>query len=117
MLPKFHRIPAFEIPLVMRSGKRIIGNGIQIIFKNTDSPGNKHAVSRFCFIVPATIDKRATRRNRMRRTMSESVQHLFDKIGSIDGIFIAKKNFADLPQTDVEKIIEDLLLRARVLRG
>jgi hypothetical protein len=41
--------------------------------------------------------------------MSESVRHLLTKIGPLDGIFIAKKNFAALPQTEVEKIVSGLL--------
>jgi ribonuclease P protein component len=64
---------------------------------------------RFTFIVSTKIDKRATARNRMRRTMSESVRHLLPAIQSIDGIFMAKKNFADMPQTQVEQIIRSLL--------
>ncbi len=71
--------------------------------------GTPLAKPRFAFIVSTKIDKRATVRNRMRRVLSESVRHLLPTIAPIDGIFIAKKNFADLPQTDVEKIVSALL--------
>ena len=66
-------------------------------------------VPRFAFIVSTKIDKRATQRNRMRRTMSESVRHLLPHLSPIDGIFLAKKNFAEFPQTEVEKTIRELL--------
>lgn len=76
---------------------------IELIYRKTAG------APRFAFIVSTKIDKRATRRNRMRRTMSESVRHVLNTIQPIDGIFIAKKNFTDLPQTEVEKIVSALL--------
>lgn len=79
------------------------GDVIELIYKkNTGVP-------RFAFIVSTKIDKRATQRNRMRRTLSESVRHLLLTIQPVDGIIIAKKNFAELSQIEVEKIISGLL--------
>jgi len=82
---------------------RVRSDFIELIYRKTNG------APRFAFIVSTKIDKRATARNRMRRTMSESVRHLLATVGSIDGIFIAKKNFADLPQTEIEKIVRALL--------
>lgn len=76
---------------------------VELIYRKTTG------APRFAFIVSTKIDKRATARNRMRRTMSESVRHVMNTIPPIDGIFIAKKNFSDLSQTEVEKIVTALL--------
>ena len=110
MLSPHNRLPKEEISQVLRRGTHARSDNIELVYRTSVIP-------RFTFIVSTKIDKRATKRNRMRRTMSESVRHLLPKTMPVDGIFIAKKNFADFPQTEVEKIIEDLLLRARVLRG
>jgi len=79
------------------------GDIIELIYRKTAG------VPRFAFIVSTKIDKRAVYRNRMRRTMNESVRHLLFRTGPADGIFIAKKNFAELPQTEVEKNINGLI--------
>ena len=76
---------------------------IELVYKKTTG------VPRFSFIVSTKIDKRATRRNRMRRVMSESVRHIINTIPPMDGIFIAKKNFADVPQKEMEVIVIKLL--------
>jgi len=116
MLSSRHRLPKEEITNVLRHGMHVRSEIIELVYKKTTGlprfvprSGTPLAKPRFAFIVSTKIDKRATARNRMRRTMSESVRHLLAKIGSIDGIIIAKKNFADLPQTKVEKIVISLL--------
>jgi ribonuclease P protein component len=103
MLPAANRLPKEEIPSLLRHGTRVRSDIIELVYKKTIS------TPRFAFIVSTKIDKRATARNRMRRVMSESVRHLLVKPGLPDGIFIAKKNFAQLSQTDVEKIISELV--------
>lgn len=103
MLASLNRLPKDTIPLVLRRGTRMRDERIELIYqKSSGAP-------RFAFIVSAKIGKRAVVRNRMRRTMSESVRLLLPAVPSIDGILVAKKNFADLPQPEVEKIIASLL--------
>ncbi len=105
MLSSDHRLPKEDIAPILRRGTHVRNEIIELIYKKT----NTDNVSRFAFIVSTKIDKRATSRNRMRRTMSESVRHLISALPPIDGIFVAKKNFADLSQIEVEKIIHALL--------
>jgi ribonuclease P protein component len=102
--------------MLLRHGTHVRNDFIELVYKKTDNrtrfipqSGTPLAKPRFAFIVSKKIDKRATVRNRMRRTMSESVRHILGTIRPIDGICIAKKNFADFPQTEVEKIICVLL--------
>jgi ribonuclease P protein component len=105
MLSQPHRLPAFEISRVMRTGKRTTGNGIVII-----SLKNETNVSRFAFIVSTKIDKRATVRNRIRRVMSESVRLILSSITkSIDYVVIARRDLTGLDQKEVGKRIENVL--------
>lgn len=122
MLPLLHRLPKEEISFVLRNGIHVRNDVIELIYrKTTGTPrfvprsGTPLAKPRFAFIVSTKIDKRATARNRMRRVMSESVRHLLPKTGPVDGIFIAKKNFADLPQIEVEELVAPLLSKAGFL--
>ena len=103
MLPPINRLPKKQISSVLRRGTHVRSGIAELVYrKSVGTP-------RFAFIVSTKIDKRATARNRMRRVLSESVRHILATIAPIDGIFIAKKNFAELPQTEVEKIVRALL--------
>lgn len=103
MLSPAYRLPKEEISQILRRGTHVRSDMVELIYRKTSG------VPRFAFIVSTKIDKRATARNRMRRVLSESVRHLMATIQPVDGIFIAKKNFADLLQTEVEKIVGALL--------
>lgn len=109
MLSPHNRLPKEEISRVLHSGLRVRSDAIELIYRKTTG------IPRFTFIVSTKIDKRATARNRMRRVLSESVRHLLAKTKPIDGIFIAKKNFAYLSQIVVEKIIAQLLTNTHLL--
>jgi ribonuclease P protein component len=102
MLSSRHRLPKEEIARVLRRGLHVRSEVVELIYRKTTG------IPRFAFIISTKIDKRATVRNRMRRVLSESVRHVLNTTNPIDGIFIAKKNFADLPQTEVEKIVTAL---------
>jgi ribonuclease P protein component len=104
MLSSDHRLPKEEISPLLRSGLRTRSDTIEFVYRKTTG------TPRFAFIVSTKIDKRATARNRMRRTMSESVRHLLTKVGLPEGIFIARKNFAGFSQTEVNNIISGLLI-------
>lgn len=112
MLPKTHRLPASEIPHVMKYGSRIAGNGVILIYRNRGQGtiNNKQETSRFTFIVSTKIDKRAAVRNRIRRLMSESVRHMMERITpGTDAVMIGSKSLIGRTQTRIEAIVMDLL--------
>lgn len=109
MLPSSNRLPKQDISRVMRSGVRVTGNSIVLLYKKTTGS------SRFAFIVSTKVDKRATVRNRIRRIVSESVRHLLPRIPSTDGIVIVHKNIAGLTQLETEKMVTELLVSAKLL--
>jgi len=105
MMPRINRLPSSEISRVMRYGKRIPGDFFQIIEQK-----NEVDVSRFAIIVSTKIDKRATRRNRMRRLLSESIRHLLPRLTiSLDRIVIVRKDFSTLREPEVEKMVAHAL--------
>ena len=51
---------------------------------------NRGNVSRFAFIVSASVDKRATKRNRIKRVMREAVRGLLPRVGHYDVVLLAR---------------------------
>ncbi|OGG11751.1 ribonuclease P protein component [Candidatus Gottesmanbacteria bacterium RBG_13_45_10] len=111
MLPRCHRLPSFDTRQVLRAGKRITDNNMQLIYQPAHVSGN-----RFAFVVGTRVDKRATVRNRVRRLLRESVQHSIPSlIGSWDVVVIAKKPFIGQNQKDVEQEIRDMFIRGKLV--
>lgn len=91
MLPKPNRLPSSEIKHVMRRGSRIGAEGVQLVFTQNTLP-----VSRFAFVVPISVDKRAVTRNRVRRLVRESVRLALPTIApGWDGVFFVRKAWTD----------------------
>lgn len=90
MLPRENRLPSSEIKSVMRRGKRVSAQGVQLIFTQ-----NSLSVSRFAFIVPKSVDKRAVVRNRIRRVVREAVRLALPAIvPGWDGVIVIRKEFS-----------------------
>ncbi|MFZ5845477.1 MAG: ribonuclease P protein component [Patescibacteria group bacterium] len=108
MLPKSHRLPASEIPAVLKQGRKITIPVGQLIFRRT-----QNSVSRFAFVVATRVDKRATVRNRLKRLLREAVRHLLPRIKpGYDTIVIARTNFFNSTQPEVEVMVKEMLIKA-----
>lgn len=71
--------------------------------------------SRFGFVVPNKIDKRATVRNRIKRQMREIVRLNLPKIKlTVDGLILVKPGIKKLDYKQIEKEIVELFLKARI---
>lgn len=89
MLPKPNRLPSPEIKSLMRTGKRINGDGISLIYRKRDGSAD---TSRFAFVVPVSVDKRAVGRNRLKRLVRESVRlALPTPAPGWDGVFMVRR--------------------------
>lgn len=99
MLPSSHRLP---------HGKRIPSGTTfkHSLFLLKTAP-NKEENSRFGIIISKKIDKRAVRRNRMRRLLQQFIQdHMLLFPQRSDYLFILHSAFEDLPedlQTELTK--------------
>ena len=113
MLPKAYRLPSSDISRVMRSGKRIVGSGITLIFHTpTASKASVQSMSRFSFIVSKNVDKRATVRNRIKRVLAESVRHILpDMSRPVDAVVVGSKQLVGLAQAEVEKRMTEVFKR------
>lgn len=107
MLPKSNRLPSSEIRTVMRRGKRIVNASIQLIFLP-----NQVGTPRFAFVVATSVDKRATKRNRLKRLMREAAYRLLAQIrGSVDAVVIARST----REGEIENSVGELLHKAELL--
>ena len=111
MLPKPNRLPKEEFKKLFTHGKRIHIPEFQIIV----SPSHA-TISRFAVIVGKNISKRAVERNRIKRLIRESIQHLLPQIvQSIDCVIIVKKNFSSTNQTEIELTIKKIFVNNNLL--
>lgn len=77
---------------------------------------SKDQPSQFSFRVPKRLDKRATRRNRTRRLLQESILFLIPEIKpSYIVIVSAQKILWDTPFEDVQKDMKEALVKANLL--
>lgn len=107
MLPKPNRLPSFEIRNVLRRGKRIANASMQVVFLP-----NQINVSRFAFVVSTNIDKRATKRNRIKRLMRETVHAVLPQIRrTIDAILIARST----EEPEIARSVDELFHKAEFL--
>lgn len=94
----------------MRRGKRVSAQGVQLIFTQNNLPA-----SRFAFVVPKSVDKRAVGRNRLKRLARESVRlALPDVTPGWDGMFIVRKGLPD-EFSLADAAVKDLLQRAKII--
>jgi ribonuclease P protein component len=69
-----------------------------------------HPVPRFAVLVGKRVDKRASRRNRMKRLVRESVRLLLPAIGpGCDAIFLVNANIAQMTIGEVSSEVRNLL--------
>lgn len=111
MLPKINRLPSPEIRILMRRGKRTSNNLLELI-TNT----NQLRSSRFAFIVSRSIDKRATKRNRVKRLLRQAVANLLPQIRvNLDVIVVARSKQLLAEEASISGIVDELFHRAHIL--
>ena len=99
MLPQVHRLPAKDFPSLLRRGIRLHTDHVDIRYvHHTDS-------TRIGFVISKSVDKRATRRNRVKRVLSEQIRLILLKNEPhIDAIFLIRKPFPE-----DEHLVRDLI--------
>lgn len=86
MLPKKYRLPAYLIPAVLKNGKKFYCQNLIIFILK-----NKKPYSRVCFIVPLKVNKRAVKRNRLKRVLRNNYKkQMKDFKANNDIILLAK---------------------------
>lgn len=94
MLPKELRLPSIHIAPLMRHGKRVRNESMEIIFQKNQG------AKRFAFIVSTRVDKRAVVRNRIKRVIREVVHRELSHItDNIEVIVVVKAKAPDTYDT------------------
>lgn len=110
MLPKPHRIPSSDVRHVVQRGRRHDAEGISCRISRNDAGRFRLAI-----IISSKVDKRATRRNRTRRLVSESVHRLLPRLKTgHDVVFMPMRGFPDEQQV-VDEMVKQVFLRSGVL--
>jgi ribonuclease P protein component len=85
-----------------------------LVFKFTD---NNSKTSRFGFIIPKTVSKKAVVRNKIRRRISSILSKELSNIkNSVDGVFIVLAGFEKKDFLETEKIVKDLLKKSKIIK-
>lgn len=93
-------------------------NGYSAVSENLiiKSLKNELDISRFAFVVSTKVDKRATKRNLVKRRLREIIRLRLKKIRpGYDVLIIAKKGVVDRNYQELEKQIEFLLEKLRLI--
>jgi len=113
MLPKAYRLPLkTELKRLKKNGHLWQGKFFGLLLSKSDS--NKD-VSRFGIIVSNKIDKRAVKRNKIRRLIYEAIWLLHPQIRKgAEGVFLVKKAISQATLPEIKKEIENLFKRTKL---
>lgn len=104
MLPKKHRLTAYEFqknPLFL---KKVYSKNIRLLVKNST-----HSSSRFAFVVSKKASKLTTRRNETKRVAREAVRELLDRIkNGKDVLVMVNRTFAKSKAKEVKDELRKL---------
>lgn len=118
MLPKQYRLPLrTELKRVKVTGRLIHGRFFSLLVA-LQSPvtSNTPPVARFGFIISSKVHKRATKRNRAKRLLSEAVYSLIPKTKSgFEGVFLAKKAIIGKELVEVKKEVEEIFRKGKLI--
>ena len=107
MLSRKHRLPLrSKLYRLERTGKRFHTPSATLLISQQNPP----SLSRFAFVVSRRLDKRATRRNRTKRLLSQAIQQLLPEIKpGLDVVVYARKIIMTERVEDVLSEIRSLL--------
>lgn len=112
MLPKKYRLKkSGDIGGALKSGK-IFREGFLIL----KTRNNDLKFSRFAFLISLKISKKATVRNRLRRKLSEIIRINLPNIKkNFDAVLIVVSDFSKKNSREIEKVINNLFIKAKIL--
>lgn len=117
MLPKQNRLSLkTEFNRIKKRGKLFQGKLFSLLVTDQRQK-TKDQGPKFAFIISKKIHKRATKRNRARRLLSEAIRFFLPKIKEgVDGVFLAKKPIIGKEFVEVKTEAEEILKNANLLK-
>lgn len=118
MLPKANRLTSdYDFRKVRRQGRKMKTPFFDLYYLPRGGPSSL-AVSRFGFVVSLKLDKRATRRNRVRRIFREEVRSLLPKTKKgFDCAFWVRKRSLEVEPEQARRATREALRKVGVMRG
>jgi len=89
LLPKKNRVPSFLIPQILKKGMSFYFPFFNIFI----IPNSQR--TRFAFIVPEKVVKKAVKRNRIKRLLRQAVKENRGGLQKIDIVLSVKKNLSE----------------------
>lgn len=114
MLPKEYRLPLRkELKRVKKEGVLIQGKLFSLLVSHQTV---RNQSSRFGFIISTKVHKKAVKRNRAKRLLSEVLSSLMAKIKpGFDVVFLAKKKLVGADLKEIKSEIKKLFAKAGVV--
>jgi ribonuclease P protein component len=113
MLPKNNRLKKRnDFKKVYKMGRRFKKDGLSLLILENNLP-----FSRFAFVFPKKEEKKAVKRNKFKRQISEIVRAnlQFIKPG-FDGIFLLSKSLIGKNNSQLNFLVNQLLISAKILK-
>lgn len=124
MLPKKNRLDLKKEFLQIKKSGRVIKRGLFDFLFQTQRPIENYSIltskfqpPAFAFIVSKKIDKRATKRNRIKRLLSEAVRSFLPQLQpGIRGIFLVKKEIMEKNFAEIKNEVELIFKKEKLLK-
>jgi ribonuclease P protein component len=109
MLPKIFRLPHQDTKALFKNGAKFYYPEMQIICRK------KGGDSQMAVLVPVSVCKKATERNRIKRLVREFFRHQAGKLAiPVNIIIIVRRNLAKLKQNQVNVLIMDKFKQIKI---
>lgn len=116
MLLKPYRLPAYLIPEVLKKGKKYYFS-LFVLSINNQLSTISYPVSRFSIIIPAKLDKRAVKRNKLKRQIRNIIKlNIANLKPGSDVIIMAKKTMMLENFATIKTELEEMLRKARLVK-
>jgi ribonuclease P protein component len=114
MLPKPYRLPLrTELKRLKKNGHIFQAKFFGLLLLKSDSVKD---ASRFAVIVSNKVEKKAVKRNKIRRLIYEAIWSLHPQIkNGAKGVFLVKKTITKTSLKEIESEIEHLFKRTKLL--
>jgi len=115
MLPKKNRLDLKkEFSFLKRRGKLVKGRFFNFLFLKETPPS--FSSSAFAFIVSKKVEKKATKRNRIKRLLREGVRSLLPLFSTeIKGVFLAKREISGKNLTEIKNELESIFKKENLI--
>jgi len=115
MLPKKNRLDLKrEFLQIKKSGRIIGGESFNFLFQKK---ATNFCPPVFAFVVSKKIEKKATKRNKIKRLLSEAVRSFLIQIRpGVKGVFLVKKEILGKNLTEIKTEIENIFKKENLFK-